>query len=59
MVPVMNMLEKAVNDNGFSLTNEVITREPTLNVGNNIVVKEMLGDDLEQRVKRYTFDIRM
>lgn len=55
----MNMLEKAVNDNGFSLTNEVITREPTLNVGNNMVVKEMLGDDLEQSVKRYTFDIRM
>lgn len=55
----MNMLEKAINDNGFSLTNEVITREPTLNTGANMVVKEMLGDDLEQSVRRYTFDIRM
>lgn len=55
----MNVLEKSINDNGFSLTNEVITREPTLNTGGNMVVKEMFGDDLEQSVKRYTFDIRM
>ena len=55
----MTMLEKAINDNGFSLTNEVITREPTLNTGNNMVVKEMFKNDLEQSVKRYTFDIRM
>ncbi len=55
----MNMLEKAVNDSGFSLTNEVITRAPTLATSGNMVVKEMLGDDLEKSVKRYTFDIRM
>ncbi len=55
----MTILEKAINDNGFSLTNEVITREPTLNTGDNMVIKEMFGDDLEQSVKRYTFDIRM
>lgn len=54
----MTMLEKAVNDNGFSLSNEVITREPTLNTTGNMVVDEMLGTDLEQSVKRYSFDVR-
>ena len=54
----MTMLEKAVNDNGFSLSNEVITREPTLNTTVNMVVDEMLGTDLEQSVKRYSFDVR-
>lgn len=55
----MTMLEKAINENGFNLTNEVITREPTLATGPNMVVKEMLGDDLEKSVKRYSFDVRM
>ncbi|MBQ9935856.1 MAG: flagellar hook-length control protein FliK [Lachnospiraceae bacterium] len=55
----MSMLEKAIADNGFNLTNEVITREPTLATGPNMVVKEMLGDDLEKSVKRYSFDVRM
>ena len=54
----MTMLEKAVNENGFSLTNEVITREPTLNTSGNMVVDEMLGNDLEKSVKRYSFDVR-
>ncbi len=55
----MTMLEKAINDSGFSLTNEVITREPALATEANMVVKEMLGDDLEKSVKRYSFDVRM
>lgn len=55
----MTMLEKAINENGFNLTNEVITREPTLATSANMVVKEMLGDDLEKSVKRYSFDVRM
>ncbi len=55
----MTMLEKAINDNGFQLTNEVITREPALATEANMVVKEMLGDDLEKSVKRYSFDVRM
>lgn len=55
----MTMLEKAINENGFNLTNEVITREPVLATEVNMVVKEMLGDDLEKSVKRYSFDVRM
>ncbi len=55
----MTMLEKAISENGFNLTNEVITREPALAPTSNMVVKEMLGDDLEKSVKRYSFDVRM
>ena len=55
----MTMLEKAIAENGFKLTNEVITREPSLATGPNMAVKEMLGDDLEKSVKRYSFDVRM
>ncbi len=55
----MTMLEKAINENGLSLTNEVITREPSLNAKPNMVVDEMLGSELEQSVKRYSFDVRM
>lgn len=55
----MTMLEKAINENGYSLTNEVIAREPALNSTGNMVVDKMLGKDLEQSVKRYSFDVRM
>ncbi len=56
----MSMLEKAINNSGFSLTNEVITRDITVNVGStNKVIDELLGTDLEQSVKRYSFDVRM
>lgn len=55
----MTMLEKAINENGLSLTNEVIAREPSLNTKPNMVVDEMLGSELEQSVKRYSFDVRM
>lgn len=55
----MTMLERAINENGLSLTNEVITREPSINTRPNMVVDEMLGSELEQSVKRYSFDVRM
>lgn len=57
----MTSLEKAIAENGFSLTNEVITREPTLHADTekNAVIREMFGDDMEKSIKRYSFDVRM
>lgn len=57
----MTQLEQAIAKNGYSLTNEVIMREPTLHpdTEKNAVVKEMFGDDIEKSVKRYSFDVRM
>ena len=56
----MTQLEQAIAENGYSLTNEVIMREPALHpeTEKNAVVKEMFGDDIEKRVKRYSFDVR-
>ena len=56
----MTQLEQVIAENGYSLTNEVIMREPTLHpeTEKNAVVKEMFGDDIEKRVKRYSFDVR-
>lgn len=57
----MSSLEKAIAENGFSLTNEVITREPTLHADTekNAVIREMFEDDMEKSIKRYSFDVRM
>ncbi|MGN0435469.1 MAG: flagellar hook-length control protein FliK [Wujia sp.] len=55
----MALLEKAVNENGFQLNNEVITREPTLSKAPNAVVSNMMDNELEKSVKRYSFDVRM
>ncbi len=55
----MSMLEQAIHDNGYSLVNETITREPTLAMSPNMVVHDMLGQDMERSVKRYSFDVRM
>lgn len=55
----MTMLERAVNEKGYSLTNEVITRNPTLDTDANMVVKDMFKTDMEKSVKRYSFDVRM
>lgn len=57
----MTQLEQAIAENGYSLTNEVIMREPALHpeTEKNAVVKEMFGDDIEESVKRYSFDVRM
>lgn len=56
----MTMLEKAVAENGFSLTNEVIMREPALHSADekNPVIREMFEDDIEKSLKRYSFDVR-
>lgn len=54
----MSMLEQAIKENGFNLTNEVITREPALAIEPNMAIKEMLNIDLEKSVKRYSFDMR-
>ena len=57
----MTQLEQAIAENGYSLTNEVIMREPALHpdTEKNAVVKEMFGDDIEKSVRRYSFDVRM
>lgn len=55
----MNRLEKAVAEKGFSLSNEVVMREPSIMANANPVVNEMLGNDMEKSIKRYTFDVRM
>ncbi len=55
----MTMLENAIKETGYTLTNEVITREPALALPENMVVNEMFGNELEKSVKRYSFDVRM
>jgi flagellar hook-length control protein FliK len=55
----MTMLEKAINDSGYSLTNETVTRNQDIRTTGNKVVDELLGKDLEQSIKRYSFDVKM
>jgi hypothetical protein len=55
----MTMLEKAINGVGYSLTNETVTRSQSINSTGNKVVDELLGKDLEQSIKRYSFDVKM
>jgi hypothetical protein len=55
----MTMLEKAVNGAGYSLTNETVTRSQSINTTGNKVVDELVGKDLEQSIKRYSFDVKM
>jgi hypothetical protein len=55
----MTMLEKAINSAGYSLTNETVTRNQSINSTGNKVVDELLGKDLEQSIKRYSFDVKM
>lgn len=52
----MEELEKQLEKRGFSLTNEVIKREPKQSV--NQVVDEIIDEDAERSIKRYTFDMR-
>lgn len=54
----MTMLEKAINESGYSLINEVVTREPSIGKTSNMVIDEMLNKDMEKSVKRYSFDVR-
>ena len=55
----MRILEKAINDFGYSLTNEVVNRDVSISSSNNKVLDEIVGSNLEQSVKRYSFDVRM
>ncbi len=52
----MNMLAKQLADRGFSLTNEVVKRQPQESV--NKVVDEVIDENAEKSIKRYTFDAR-
>lgn len=53
----MTELAKQLADRGFSLTNKVIKREPQQSV--NQVVDEIIDENAERSIKRYTFDARM
>lgn len=53
----MNELAKQLLDRGFSLTNEVVKREPLESI--NQVVDEIIDENAERSIKRYTFDARM
>lgn len=55
----MTILEKAINEIGYSLNNEVNCRDTGINRSNNKVTDEIVGGEMEKSVKRYTFDIRM
>lgn len=55
----MNALEKAINEAGFSHSNEVVTRAKKELQTENMVVDQMFGNEMEKSVKRFTFDIRM
>lgn len=52
----MNQLAKQLSDRGFSLTNEVIKRQPQESI--NKVVDEIIDESAERSIKRYTFDAR-
>lgn len=52
----MNMLAKQLADRGFSLTNEVVKRQPQESI--NKVVDEVIDENAEKSIKRYTFDAR-
>lgn len=51
----MGELVEALKNKGFSLSNEVIMRAEEKK---NMVVEEIVDDDAERSVKRYTFDMR-
>lgn len=53
----MNQLAKQLADRGFSLTNEVVKRQPQESI--NKVVDEIIDENAERSIKRYTFDARM
>ena len=53
----MAQLARQLADRGFSLTNEVVRR--TSEDGANKVVEEIIDENAERSIKRYTFDARM
>ncbi|MBQ4058908.1 MAG: flagellar hook-length control protein FliK [Lachnospiraceae bacterium] len=52
----INQLAKQLSDRGFSLTNEVVKRQPQESI--NKVVDEIIDENAERSIKRYTFDAR-
>ncbi len=52
----MNQLAKKLAERGFSLTNEVVRRQPQESV--NKVIDEVIDENAERSIKRYTFDAR-
>lgn len=56
VVDNMAQLATQLADRGFSLSNEVIKREPQDSI--NQVVDEIIDENAEQSIKRYTFDAR-
>ena len=52
----MNTLAKQLADRGFSLTNEVVKRQPQESI--NKVVDEVIDENAEKSIRRYTFDDR-
>lgn len=52
----MEQLAEQLSERGFSLTNEVIMRAPQESV--NMVVDEIIDENAERSIKRYTFDMR-
>ncbi len=52
----MDQLARQLADRGFSLTNEVVKRQPQESI--NKVVDEIIDENAERSIKRYTFDAR-
>ena len=52
----MNQLENRLLERGFSLSNEVVKRQPQESI--NKVVDEIIDENAERSIKRYTFDMR-
>ena len=52
----MKTLAKQLADRGFSLTNEVVKRQPQESI--NKVVDEVIDENAEKSIRRYTFDAR-
>lgn len=57
MADNMFMLAEQLRERGFSLTNEVIKRQPQESI--NKVVDEIIDENAERSIKRYTFDVKM
>lgn len=53
----MEQLAEQLKSRGFSLTNEVIKRQPQESI--NKVVDEIIDENAEKSIKRYTFDVKM
>lgn len=52
----MDELAEKLKERGFSLTNEVVKRQPQESI--NQVVDEVIDENAEKSIKRYTFDMR-